>query len=113
MVYTNPDMRRRYFTGVSKYDSWIASWGAARPECGIWQYGTTRVPGINGDVDGNLTDNDYQRVIRDAGLNRLDAFNTKYDRAIAWAEKNGIADCKSLTIRELISILEILEELDK
>lgn len=115
MIYTNPDMKRRYFTDCGAYDLWLASWGVPEmPDCGIWQYGLTSVDGISGRVDGNHTKRDYPTLIRSAGLNHLDGkqSNTadRFGPVIAWAEENGIAKERPLTLIDLIYILEMMEE---
>lgn len=118
MIYTNPDMRRRYFTDCGAYDLWLASWGVKEmPECGIWQYGLTTVDGISGRVDGDMCKRDYPALIRSAGLNHLDGkqSNTadRFGKVIAWAEENGIARDRPLTLVDLINILEMMEETEK
>ena len=114
MLYTNPDMKRRYFDKCDSYDLWLASWGVPEmPDCGIWQYGLTSVDGISGRVDGNQTKRDYPELIRSAGLNHLangDKLSPtdKYGKVKAWAEENGIAG-KALTLEDLIKVLEMME----
>ena len=77
MNYANPDFLSRYMTDVARYDLWLATWpkvvDVKKPprKCGIWQWGGSTVPGINGSVDTNEAYKDYARNIRDAGLNRL------------------------------------------
>lgn len=118
MLYTNPDMKRRYFTDCGQYDLWLASWGVQEmPECGIWQYGLTTVDGISGRVDGDKTARDYPAIIRAAGLNNLDKekenSSDRFANVIAWAEENGIAKDRPLTLVDLICILEMMGENEK
>lgn len=119
MLYTNPDMKRRYFNDCDAYDLWLASWGVPEmPECGIWQYGLTTVDGISGRVDGNQTKRDYPELIRSAGLNHLangDKLSPtdKYGKVKAWAAENGITKDRPLTLEDLIKVLEMMEETEK
>lgn len=73
MVYTNPNYIKYKFKRVPPWDIWLAQWRpkaygipAGYPRVRIWQYGTTTVQGINGEVDGDagnfwLPDTDYKR----------------------------------------------------
>lgn len=77
MNYTNKDFLSRYFgTSTLKYDLWLASWpknpDPDNPpmECGIWQWGGSKVDGITtGNVDSNWAYKNYPEIIRKAGLN--------------------------------------------
>ena len=73
MNYTNPDYLSRYMTDVARYDLWLADWDKKTPSrtCGIWQWGRSTVPGINGSVDTNEAYKDYKSLIAGAGLNHL------------------------------------------
>lgn len=99
MNYANPDFLNRYFTDTAKYDLWLASWpnvvDVTKPprKCGIWQWGGSAVPGINGNVDSNESYHDYKSIIANAGLNHLKSEPKNwYDDAMAWAKDNGIMD---------------------
>lgn len=97
MVYANPDFLNRYFTDVSAYDLWLASWpkvvDVSKPprSCGIWQWGGSAVPGITGNVDSNEAYKDYRGIIAKAGLNHLPK-RPWYADAMEWAKNNGIMD---------------------
>lgn len=77
MVYANNDFLSYHFADLSAYDLWLAQWpktvNLSKPprKCGIWQWGSSTVPGISGTVDTNESYRDYVSVIRDAGLNHL------------------------------------------
>lgn len=81
MVYANPDFLNNWFDStVSRYDLWLAAWpktvDLTKPprKCGIWQWGASGIPGITtGNVDTDEAYNDYAKIIRNAGLNRLPA----------------------------------------
>ncbi len=100
MVYTNVDFINQYFGELAggRYDLWLASWPRGsfdvtkppRP-CGIWQWGGSAVPGINGNTDSNEAMHDYKALIAEHELNGI----TKrpwYADAQDWARDNGISD---------------------
>ena len=99
MLYANPDFLNRYFDEtVVRYDLWLAHWfdnpDFAKPprECGIWQYGVTRIDGINGDVDGDIAYKNYPEMIKACKLNRLHIEKPWYSDAQEWVKANGISD---------------------
>lgn len=82
MLYTNPDMLKRYFNDCSKYDLWLAQYphkvDLTKPpaKCGIWQYSCTgAVDGIVGNVDLDNSYNDYKQIIAQCHLNNLDVMD--------------------------------------
>ena len=100
MLYTNVDFINQYFGELAggRYDLWLASWpkgsfDTSKPprKCGIWQYGGTAVPGINGDVDSNEAYHDYAAMIANLKLNGIEP-KPWYADARDWAVENGIAD---------------------
>lgn len=126
MLYANPDFINRYFGDLAgtRFDLWLAQWPITfdvnKPPrtCGIWQYGTGKVPGINGDVDTNAAYKDYATFLRQSGSNNLKPVTTKpsqpatqepvvqkptepekpatndpwYTSVMQWAKDNGIND---------------------
>lgn len=59
---------------LEAYDKWVAAWGSEKPamRCGIWQYTSKgKVAGIDGYVDKNRAFDNYETVIKKAGLNHL------------------------------------------
>ena len=102
MLYSNPDYLSRYFDSATaaRFDLWLASWQtnpdptAPPRSCGVWQYGTTAVGGIAGNVDGDVSYNDYPTILREFGLNDLarDAPAVWAAEAWAWATEQGILD---------------------
>lgn len=102
MNYANQDYLNRYFAGAAKtdYDLWLAEWPSDPnfenpPACGIWQYTSKgKVDGIKGNVDMNITYNDYSEIIKNAGLNKLvKQESTKwYSDAQKWVIEKGISD---------------------
>lgn len=102
MNYANQDYLNRYFAGEAKtdYDLWLAEWPKNPnfenpPTCGIWQYTSAgKVDGIKGNVDMNITYNDYSEIIKNAGLNKLVKQEpTKwYSDAQKWVIEKGISD---------------------
>lgn len=87
-IYANP----AWFDGkldksrLTKYDKWLAHW-MAKPKYdnsfgGLWQYGTGKLNGYNGEIDMNISYRDYPSIIKNAGLNGFKkpiADNSKYD----------------------------------
>lgn len=74
-IYANP----AWFDGIldksrlAKYDKWLAHW-VKSPKYGnefggLWQYGTGRLDGFNGEIDMNISYRDYPSIIKNAGLN--------------------------------------------
>ncbi|MGI5979749.1 MAG: glycoside hydrolase family 25 protein [Oscillospiraceae bacterium] len=102
MLYSNPDYLKRYFDSdtAARYDLWLASWQTnpnptSPPQsCGIWQYGATTISGIAGNVDGDISYNDYPQILRDYGLNNLaqDVPAPWAAEAWEWATAEGILD---------------------
>ena len=74
MNYTNPDFLSRGFSKLTdRFDTWLAQWGVSTPTkaCGIWQYSATgAVPGIVGNVDMDISYNDYPTIIKNLSLNK-------------------------------------------
>lgn len=87
-IYTNPSWLEEWTDKTKllpEYDLWLAAWtnSPAKPTKysygqKMWQWGTGRVNGINGAVDGDLCYVDYPSEIRKAGLNFLPAEEKKY-----------------------------------
>ena len=61
-VYSALSWWNSYLTEIKEYTRWVAHWN---PTCGytgdylIWQYGTSKVDGINGEVDVNYYYGDF------------------------------------------------------
>lgn len=111
MLYANPDFINRYFGNLAnRYDLWLAQWpikvDVTKPPrtCGIWQWGSSKVAGINGDVDTNEAYKDYVNIIKNNGLNNLKPVEPEptpskptttkpwYTECMTWAKNNGIND---------------------
>ena len=74
-IYANPDWftNRLDLERLKGFDKWLAHWGDV-PKWdnsfgGLWQYGLTRVDGYNGDIDGDYSYRDYEKTIKELGLN--------------------------------------------
>lgn len=71
MLYANPDYISQFFGTLAggRYDLWLAAWpnivDVSKPprKCGIWQWGSSRVPGIGSDVDTNEAYHDYAAML--------------------------------------------------
>lgn len=114
MNYANGDYLNRYFDPAlrARFALWLASWPKVvkNPEtpptkCGIWQYGSSSIPGISGKVDSNYAYADYGArgaataapaapAVTEAEV--LPKVTTSerpwYADAQAWAEARGITD---------------------
>ena len=74
-IYANPDwfLNRLDLEKLKGFDKWLAHWVAV-PKWdnsfgGLWQYGLTRVDGYNDDIDGDYSYRDYEKIIKQLGLN--------------------------------------------
>ena len=67
---------------LDRFDKWVAQWSNKcdyKKPYGIWQYTSKGVvPGINGYVDLNYSLKDYEKIIKNTGLNHLKAENLFY-----------------------------------
>ena len=66
--------RTDYAGLLNRYDRWVANW-TREPiiSYGMWQHSSTgRLDGYNYGLDLNIAHKDYPRIIREAGLNKLD-----------------------------------------
>ncbi len=57
---------------LRKYDKWVAQWSSKVPTIahGMWQFTATgSIDGIYGNVDENISNYDYEQLIKDNGLN--------------------------------------------
>ena len=87
-IYANPAWfdEKLDKSRLAKYDKWLAHW-VKSPKYGnefggLWQYGTGRLDGHNGEIDMNISYRDYPAIIQNAGLNGLKKFSDnseKYD----------------------------------
>ncbi len=78
MIYCNLNWLENYLykDELSKYDLWLADWHKDIPSysCGIWQYSEVgKIPGINGNVDLNISYKNYPEIIKSKGLNGFKA----------------------------------------
>ncbi len=75
IVYTNLNWLQTYIDTslIPNLDIWLAEWGPQltyKDNVTIWQYTSQgSVPGINGNVDMNISFKDYPTIIRNQGLN--------------------------------------------
>lgn len=76
MYYSNQDFLNAYlpWAMARRYALWYAYYDRRYDgiDCGIWQYTNTgSVPGITGNVDLDLSFDDYAAIIREGGFNHL------------------------------------------
>lgn len=75
MLYTNLNWLKSYIDTslIPGIDIWLAEWGdelTYNNNVTIWQNSQNgRIPGINGNVDLNISFKDYPTIIKDLGLN--------------------------------------------
>ena len=96
MLYANPDYITKFFGDLpNRYDLWLAQWPLKKPDvskppraCGIWQWGTSIIPGVGGRVDTNESYKDYKMLINSKQLNRAPL--TWSEKAMKWGKEKGI-----------------------
>lgn len=76
MYYSNQDFLNAYLPWemAHRYALWYAFYDKRYDgiDCGIWQYTNTgSVPGISGNVDLDISFDDYAAIIREGGFNHL------------------------------------------
>lgn len=82
LLYANQDYINQYFGDLAggRYDLWYAYYPRSVDvndpprKCGIWQWGSSPIPGISSNVDTNEAYKDYVSLIRSMNLNHLDAY---------------------------------------
>lgn len=140
MIYSNLNWFQTKLNSsvLDPYDKWLAQWGGSptyTKPFGIWQYSSTgQINGIAGNVDLDIAYKDYPQIIRNKGLNQLDAredpstdvpsgntqtytvqkgdslwkiaekFYGSGTRYIELARINGIADPNKLSIGQVIKV---------
>ena len=74
-IYANPDwfLNRLDLECLKGFDKWLAHWVSV-PKWdnsfgGLWQYGLTRVDGYSGEIDGDYSYRDYEKIIKQLGFN--------------------------------------------
>lgn len=78
-LYTNLDWikNRLDMDKLSRFDLWLAQWNTSptyEGNFGIWQYTSKgNVPGIDGNVDMDLSYKDYPAIMKEKGLNGFSA----------------------------------------
>ena len=127
MLYSNGEYINKYFGDLAggRYDLWYAAWpknvdiNNPPRSCGIWQWGSSRIPGISGDIDTDEAYKDYATYLRNMGFNHLtkaavvdetlvedlcpqgeNTMNEQhstapepwYTNTMNWAKENGICD---------------------
>lgn len=64
---------KMYIGELGQYDKWVARYGSAPQyvkEYGMWQTGSTgRISGYDENVDTNIAYKDYEKIIKESGLN--------------------------------------------
>lgn len=78
MIYANLDYLNNKLNDskLDRYDKWLAEWKnkpSYNKPFGIWQYSSKgSIPGINGNVDMNISYKDYPLIIKNNKLNNND-----------------------------------------
>lgn len=98
MIYSNLN----YFetklnsSSLNIYDKWVAEWRnefTYNGSAGMWQYSSKgKKPGINGNVDLDISFKDYPKIIKDNKLNNYNSNNSTNDNAnnyISYVVKKG------------------------
>lgn len=105
--YSNPDFLKNYFDEsiTERFGLWLAQYPSGtpdltkkpRPDCQIWQWGTSTIPGITGKVDTNESYVNFYKIIKENNLNNLDddideKHETEREIALKWAKSAGLVD---------------------
>ena len=87
-IYANPDwfLTRLDLERLKGFDKWLAHWVSV-PKWdnsfgGLWQYGLTRVDGYSGEIDGDYSYRDYEKIIKQLGLNGFKKYENKKSAAV-------------------------------
>ena len=87
-IYANPDwfLNRLDLECLKGFDKWLAHWTNS-PKWknefgGLWQYGLTRVDGYSGEIDGDYSYRDYEKIIKQLGLNGFKKSENKKSAAV-------------------------------
>lgn len=85
-IYTNLDFIKRFYGEeiFKSYDLWYAYWSNShKRDVKLWQYGTSKVNGIRGNVDSDISYYDYPAYFKTAGINGYNKGNRKDNTEIA------------------------------
>lgn len=95
MIYSNLNWFSNYLdlSQLSQFDIWLAQWAENHTfsgDLGMWQYSATgSVNGISGNVDLNISYNDYNSIIESKGLNKVNPNNNDNSEYTLYTVKNG------------------------
>jgi lysozyme len=114
MLYSNVDWLYNYLDreAMRKYDLWLAHWtkNPKQEGQGIWQYGTTTVDGINGEVDGDISYKDYPAIIKKAKLNGFGKLSELETLKAENTELKGKIASQSERINQLESVISNIKK---
>lgn len=88
ILYTDLNWIQNYINTnrINDLDIWIADWSpelAYKKNVTMWQYSRNgSIPGINGNVDMNISYKDYPSIIKEHGLNGTDGDDNSSDPPI-------------------------------
>lgn len=95
MIYSNLNWFSNYLdlSQLSQFDFWLAQWAENHTfsgDLGMWQYSATgSVNGISGNVDLNISYNDYNSIIESKGLNKVNPNNNDNSEYTLYTVKDG------------------------
>ena len=95
MIYSNLNWFSNYLalSQLSQFDIWLAQWAENHTfsgDLGMWQYSATgSVNGISGNVDLNISYNDYNSIIESKGLNKVNPNNNDNSEYTLYTVKDG------------------------
>lgn len=107
MIYTNPDYLKNRLNDVSYWPLWLALWRSKTnvptvkdyPSMKLWQWGSEKITGINGNVDANFAIVDLPEIKEESAPAPEPAQNTAYVNetpsvwaadAVKWAKDKGV-----------------------
>ena len=94
-VYSSLSWWNSYLTEIKEYTRWIAHWNsfcAYGGEYLIWQYGTEKVDGINGEVDANYYYGDFGKSDKTTSTTTAAETKTTANKVVSNTTKTTIPD---------------------
>ena len=112
-VYSSLSWWNSYLTEIKEYTRWVAHWNsfcAYGGEYLIWQYGTEKVDGINGEVDANYYYGDFGKS--DKTTSTTTAANTTENKGVENTTKKAVPDITYQVFTDTSGWLPVVRNLE-
>ena len=112
-VYSSLSWWNSYLTEIKEYTRWVAHWNsfcAYGGEYLIWQYGTEKVDGINGEVDANYYYGDFGKS--DKTTSTTTAANTTENKGVENTTKIAVPDITYQVFSDTSGWLPVVRNLE-